>query len=210
MQGRQNASPPSPPTLCVHPRGCASILSTAGPSPALWGPRLTGHRHAHRYAPSGLPSAKPSNWRMDEDQTRAPALLPSKPPLDGYRIRHDTCQRQNVPGRLSIPRHCTPCCRTHRLEPRSVNRLPPSPIKRGGGPLAVGGRRIATHSHFRLHLRYWHFASINPQRLGGSSSSPASFVAPLYEHHGALQYNTTSAPLLGVWPTTGTRINPVS
>jgi hypothetical protein len=34
--------------------------------------------------------------------------------------------------------------------------------------------------------------------------------SPLYEHHGALQYSATSANLLYVWPTVGTRINLVS
>jgi hypothetical protein len=34
--------------------------------------------------------------------------------------------------------------------------------------------------------------------------------SPLYEHHGALQYSATSAPLLDVRPTVGTRINLVS
>jgi hypothetical protein len=39
---------------------------------------------------------------------------------------HDACQRQDLPGRLSIPRHCTLCCRTQRLEPCgiTVNHLP--------------------------------------------------------------------------------------
>jgi hypothetical protein len=52
-------------------------------------------------------------------------------------------------------------------------------------------------------------ASITSQGLG-FSSSPASLVAPLYEHHNALQYSATSAHLLDVWPTTGTKINLVS
>jgi hypothetical protein len=34
--------------------------------------------------------------------------------------------------------------------------------------------------------------------------------SPLYKHNGALQYSTTSAPLLDVRPTVGTRINLVS
>jgi hypothetical protein len=54
------------------------------------------------------------------------------------------------------------------------------------------------------------FASISSQRLGGFSSSPASLVAPLYEHHGALQYSATSAHLLDVRPSAGTKINLVS
>jgi hypothetical protein len=33
--------------------------------------------------------------------------------------------------------------------------------------------------------RYWHFASIKPQGPGGTTSSPATLVAPLCKHHGA-------------------------
>jgi hypothetical protein len=88
---------PSPP-LCHLP-------GTAASSPALWESRSTGRHHAHRCAAPGLPSAQPSNQRTDDDKSRAPALLPSKPPLDGHKARHDTRQRQDLPGQLSIPRH---------------------------------------------------------------------------------------------------------
>jgi hypothetical protein len=75
---------------------------------------------------SGLPSAKPPNWRTDGDQAKTPTLPPSKPPLDGHMTRPDAYQRQDSLGRLLTPRHCTPCCRTQRLEPHgmTVNRLP--------------------------------------------------------------------------------------
>jgi hypothetical protein len=63
------------------------------------------------------------------------------------------------------------------------------------------------HPHSLMILA---FALINSQGLGGFPSSPALLVAPLYEHHGALQYSTTSAHLLDVWPTAETRINLVS
>jgi hypothetical protein len=86
---------PSPP-LCRHPTHCSVIPNTVGPRPM-------GHRHACRCAASGLSSTQPSNWHADGDQTRAPALLPSKPPLDGHRIRHDARQRQDSSGRLSLP-----------------------------------------------------------------------------------------------------------
>jgi hypothetical protein len=34
--GQRNASPPSPLALCNHPRRCAAIPGTAGPSCTLW------------------------------------------------------------------------------------------------------------------------------------------------------------------------------
>jgi hypothetical protein len=98
----------SPPALCGHPRHCAAIPGTAASSPALWESRSTGRHHAHRCAAPGLPSAQPSNQCTDDDQYRSPALLPSKPPLDGHKARHDTRQRQDLPGQLSIPRHGAP------------------------------------------------------------------------------------------------------
>jgi hypothetical protein len=81
--GRRNASRPSPPALCSHPHRCVAIPGTAGPSPALWGSRLTGHFHAYRCAASGLPSAKPSNWRTYGDQTKTPTLPPRSHPWTG-------------------------------------------------------------------------------------------------------------------------------
>jgi hypothetical protein len=45
--------------------------------------------------------------------TRAtPTPPPSKPPLDGYRARHDARQIQDSPGRPSTPWHYTPCLHT--------------------------------------------------------------------------------------------------
>jgi hypothetical protein len=66
-----SVSPPSPPALCGHPCHCATIPGTAAPSPALWKPGATRHRHAHYCASSGLPSVEPSSQRTDGDQTRS-------------------------------------------------------------------------------------------------------------------------------------------
>jgi hypothetical protein len=65
----RSASPPSPPALSGHPRRCATVLGTAAPSPALWEPGTTRHRHARCCASFGLPSAAPSNQRTNGDQT---------------------------------------------------------------------------------------------------------------------------------------------
>jgi hypothetical protein len=67
-----SASLPSPPALCGHPRRCATIPGTAAPSSALWEPGTTRHRHARCCASYGLPSAKPSSQRTDDDRTGSP------------------------------------------------------------------------------------------------------------------------------------------
>jgi hypothetical protein len=64
-----SVSPPSPLALCGHPRHCATIPGTVAPSPTLWVPGRTRHRHAHRCASSGLLSAAPSSQRTDGDRT---------------------------------------------------------------------------------------------------------------------------------------------
>jgi hypothetical protein len=50
----------------------------------------------------------------------------------------------------------------------------------------------------RTLSRYWHLPQSIPPGLGGHASSPATLVAPLYEHHGATQYSASSTPLLDV------------
>jgi hypothetical protein len=61
----------------------------------------TGRRHARRYAAPGLPSAKPSNWRTDDDQTKTPTLPPRSRSWTGTgsattpargKIHQDGCQ----------------------------------------------------------------------------------------------------------------------
>jgi hypothetical protein len=64
-----SVSPPSPSALCSHPRRCATIPRAAAPSPALWEPETTRHRHDRCCASYGLPSAEPSSQRMDVDRT---------------------------------------------------------------------------------------------------------------------------------------------
>jgi hypothetical protein len=79
---------------------------------------------------------------------KTPALPPSKPPLDRHRTRHDACQGQDSPARLSIARHCAPCRHTAPKAMRYDCKPPPWSIKGGGGPLATGGQRIANSLAF--------------------------------------------------------------
>jgi hypothetical protein len=64
-----SASPPSPSALWRHPHHCATIPSTAAPSPMLREPRTTRHRHPRCCAPYALPLATPLSQRTDGDQT---------------------------------------------------------------------------------------------------------------------------------------------
>jgi hypothetical protein len=93
----------------------------------------------------------------------------------------------------------------------TINHLP-LVYKRRRRPLAArdGGRTNTQQLTHPLSLTILALASITSQGLGGFSSSPASLVAPLYEHHGVLQYITTSANLLDVRPTARTGINLMS
>jgi hypothetical protein len=104
-------------------------------------------------------------------------------------IRQDGHQITRTVRHAATP-HLKPCGTTLNHLPLVYKRRrrPPS---RGDDP----------HTTDRtLSLTILAFASSNPQGLGGFSSSPAFLVAPLYKHHGALQYNAMSAPLLDVCP----------
>jgi hypothetical protein len=97
------------PGLPSHLRPYAAIPATVPPSQALQ------HHPQHCANPGRQDVATPAvvrpllfrrlspRQRTDDDQTRAPALQPSKPPLDGHMTHHDTCQRQDSSGRLLIP-----------------------------------------------------------------------------------------------------------
>jgi hypothetical protein len=90
MSDQWSASPPSTPALRGHPRRCATIPSTAAPSPTLWEPETTGHRHTRCCASTGPPSVAPSSQRTEGDQMIVPTRPPSKPPLGRNRTRHNT------------------------------------------------------------------------------------------------------------------------
>jgi hypothetical protein len=88
--------------------------------------------------------------------------------------------------------------------------LPPWPIKGGAFPQPQGTKDREQRSPTRSPSspRYWHSPQSIPLGLGGPASSPTTLVAPLYEHHGAIQCpeHTTA----GRTALAGTRINPVS
>jgi hypothetical protein len=181
---QRSTSLPSPLALFGHPRRCATIPSPVRPSLAPRKPRATRCFHARGCAPHGLPSAAPSSQRMDDDRTGSShiATLETTPGreqdmpwcLTGARFARAAVNSATL---CALPPHVI---RTARHDCK-----PPWPIKGGGGPLAAGGPNSCTLAHFRPRSRYWHFASITPQGLGGSPSSPALLVAPLCKHHSA-------------------------
>jgi hypothetical protein len=145
--------PPSTPALRGHPRRCVPIPGTAAPSPLLWEPGTTRHHHPRRCTSFGPPLATPSSRRTDGDSSgrrlrHYPRTAPGQA-QDSSRhparrkIRQDDHQLRGTVHHTSI-RSLELCCTT-------VNHLP-LVYKGGVGPLAAGGRGIATHLHpFRLH-----------------------------------------------------------
>jgi hypothetical protein len=133
---------------------------------------------------------------------------PSKSLLDAYRTHHDALPEARF-VRTAVYSATLYTMLLHVGEiVRHARKLPPPwPIKGGAVPYPRGtgnGQRSLTH--FPPSPRYWHLPQSVPLGSGGPTSSPASLVAPLYEHHGATQYSTLSTPLLDVRPSTGTRI----
>jgi hypothetical protein len=57
--GQWGRSPPSPSSLCDHPRHRDAIPATATPSPTLWKRAVTGRGHAGYCASYGLTSTAP-------------------------------------------------------------------------------------------------------------------------------------------------------
>jgi hypothetical protein len=189
--GRRDRSPPSPSALCDHPRRprrhpghCITIpdaMEACGdgtPPRQLLYPR-TASRQRH---PRVLTRA------VAAQETSTPP--PSKPLLDAHRTRHDA----------------PPEARFARTAVYSVT-LYTMPLHVDG---IAGGGEDGYHSlaRFPPRPRYWHLPQSVPLGPGGPTSSPASLVAPLYEHHGAMQYSAPSTPLLDVRSPAGTRIKP--
>jgi hypothetical protein len=132
--------------LLCHLRSCAAIPATVPPSRALQKyPHQCGNlgrRDVATPATVQLPIPHQQSPRIGvrtTNQTRAPVLLPSKPPR--HRSHHDAFQGQDSPGRLSDHRHCAPCRHTTpKACDMTVNRLPlvykrrrrPSSWERGG------------------------------------------------------------------------------
>jgi hypothetical protein len=207
-----STSPSSPSTLCGHPYHCATIPSTATPSLSLWGSGTTRRCHPRRCSSSGLPSATPSNRRMNDDRSRRhPCSHPRSRSWAGTRLATTPTGskiRQDGQPLHDVVHHTAIC--SLELCGTIVNRLPLAYKWRSQSP----GRRGTTDNHaferFPPSPRYWHLALIKPQGLGGSPSSPAKLVAPLCKHHGATRYSALSTPLLDVRPTASTKIKLVS
>jgi hypothetical protein len=126
---------------------------------------------------------------------------PSKPLLDGHRACHDAPPEARF-ARTAIHSVALSAMSSHIA--RTVwhaCKLPPLwPIKGGAVPWPRG-MTYSTHSH--AHCLHHDIGTCLNQKLmgpGGPASSPASLVAPLCKHYGAMQYSAPSTPLLDVRP----------
>jgi hypothetical protein len=161
----------------------------------------TGHRHDRHCAAYGPPvggTLEPARGGGQTTNHYAATLeaapvraqdAPRRP--DWSRIRQDGRQLRGTARHASTRR---------RIVRHACKLLPPCPIKGGAVPRPQGddGRRSPTRSP--PSPRYWHLPQSIPLGLGGQASSPATLVAPFYEHHGAKQYSAPSTPLLDVRP----------
>jgi hypothetical protein len=113
--------------------------------------------------------------------------------LDWNRIRQDGRQLRGTARHTSTRR---------KIVQHACKLLPLWPIKGGAVPQLQGTRDDRQQSPTRSlpSPRYWHLPQSVPLGLGGPTSSPATLVAPLYEHHCAKQYSAPSTPLLDVRP----------
>jgi hypothetical protein len=188
------------PSLCRHPGRCNVVPSTVetqinetSSHRPLCGLRSSISRALH---PSyGWQTNKSFSATTLEDDPGRAHDSPRRPP--GARFARTTIDSTIL---CAMPPYVAlrPCVTT-------VNRLPLAYKRRRRSPGHGGTTDSYSLAHFRLHPRYWHFASINPQGPGGFSSSPALLVDPLYEHHGTPKYSATSASCwtYGPWPQPG-------
>jgi hypothetical protein len=170
-----------------HPRRCGSMGRQDAATPAA----------VH---PTASCQLRPRASVRMTTKREAPTPPPSKPLMDGYSAHHDALPVERF-SRTAVYSATLCAIPLHVIRiVRHVCKLPPWPIKEGGGPPAAeGGQRVhtCTLTAFTTILT---LASITPQGPGGSASSPTSLVAPLCKHHGATQYIATSTPLLDVRP----------
>jgi hypothetical protein len=202
--GRRERSSPSLSTLCGHPRPCNATPRTATTNPSLLERRRAGRRHTCHYTPYGPPSTTTSSLSADDDRTAnhcattleaAPVRAQDTPQHhdwneireDGRQL-HDTARHAST--RRRIVRHA---CKSPSSWPIK-GRVIPQPQG------ALGDDGLRTHARSPPSPRYWHLPQSIPLELGGQASSPSTLVAPLYEHHGAMQYSALSTPLLDVRP----------
>jgi hypothetical protein len=183
---------------------CNATPGTAMTSPTLLRCTGTGRRHARHCASYGLPPTAPSS--RPASGGRASNLYATT--LEAAPVRaQDSPRRPNMSEIRRDSRQLRGTARhafTRRRIVRHACKLPsPWPIKGEAvpQPQGRGTRRRTAHSHaFRLHPRYWHLPQSVPLGPGGLASSPASLVAPLCKHYGAMKYSAPSKSLLHVRP----------
>jgi hypothetical protein len=197
--GRRERSSPSLSTLCGHPCHCSATPGTVTTSSTLLECTGTGRghdRHCAAYGPPVDGTLEPARGGGRTTNHHAATLeaapvraqdAPRCP--DWSRIRQDGRQLRGTARHASTRR---------RIVWHACKLLPPWPIKGGADPPKDDGQRSPTRS--LPSPRYWHLPQSIPLGLGGPASSPATLVAPLYEHHGAKQYSAPSTPLLDVRP----------
>jgi hypothetical protein len=189
--GPLRPSPPSPtPSQALHHHllHCGGTGRQYAATPAAVRP--TASRQPHPRA------------NVRTTTTRAtPTSPPLKPLLDGYRAHHDA----PPDARFARTAVYSMAVRTMPLHVdktvRHTCKLPPPwPIKGGAVPQPQGDDGQCSLARFPPSPRYWHLPQSVPVGPGGSTSSPASLVAPLCKHHGATQYSASSTSMLDVRP----------
>jgi hypothetical protein len=205
--GRRDRSPPSPSALCdyprhpkCHPGHCITIPDTVEACSEGTPPRQL------LYPRTASCQQHPRVLTQAVAEQEIATLPPSKSLLGVHRMRHDTPPEARFARTAiysttlySMPLHVGEIVR------HACKLPPPWPIKGGQTPSHWDdGRRSLTR--FPPSPRYWHLPQSVSVGPGGPTSSPASLVAPLYEHHGATQYSAPNTPLLDVRPPAGTRI----
>jgi hypothetical protein len=156
-----SVSPSPTPALRGHLRRCATIPSTAAPSPVLWEPGTTGHHHTRCCASTDPPSAAPPSHRTDGDQTRSShtATLEAAPRQKQDSPRHPTGARFVRTTINSTTLCATPPYVALELCGTIVNRLPLAYKRRRRSP----GRGGTTDSCSLACVRLHHDIGTSPQ-----------------------------------------------
>jgi hypothetical protein len=195
--GRRERSSSSPSVLCGHPRPCNTTPGTVTTSPTLLKRTGTGRRHTRHCTSYGLPLTPPSSRPAGGGRTAnlytttleaAPVRAQDSPRRPNRsEIRQDGRQLHDI-ARYAFTRR--------RIVWHACKLLSPWPIKGGAiPPSAAEGHTKMNDTLTRLSPlpRYWHLPQSIHLGPGGPDSS-ASLVAPLYKHHGAMQYSARAHP----------------
>jgi hypothetical protein len=188
---------------------CATIPGAVCPSPVMWSHSRSCEALCRRDVTTPAPvqpelshqqDLEPAyGWRPDADASKTTLEIAPRSAQEPPRcLRELWFARTTVtPWALhaSIKILCEISCNM------SISGLPLAYKRRRQPPSC--GHRIFTPTNTRPQphfpsSRYWHFASITQQGLGGFSFSPTLFVAPLYLTPGAKQYITRN--LLDIRP----------